>query len=373
MPTKLHKKSGALLLLSSLALSSTLVFGSWGNPDSKQKTYLGQKIKSVDIHMHPGRYETMGPIGKAFLRETLPAFLPKFLKDFSLSAVSGFMLNPYGAFIGIKSECEKAGLTHCGLFAVYAPETWGVTNNEQIISYLDDRRNVGPDQKPYFFGLASLGVMDWQINEEQELQRLRQALAHPQINGIKLAFIHNSIPLDDSQYDSIYRLAGELQAPVYHHVGSSPLRNLDDMNSVEEKEFYLRSYDPKGLERSIREFPQVKFILGHMGFDFNEEGNDFSKDVFDLAETYPNVYLEISAFGRESYDPQGDYMDDILIAIKEKNLLQRTIFGSDGPGFPGGTEKYITATLESMERVGYSFEEAEQVLYHNSAQLFRLP
>ena len=337
-----------------------------------QNTYLGQPIEAIDIHMHPGRYEDLGPVGRDYLRDSLPNFLPAFLKDLSLSAASSFLLNPYGAWIGIKSDCEKAGVTMCGLFSVYAPDTWGVTANETVIGYLNDRRNIKADGKPLFFGLASVRMKPWASIEQEQLKNLRTALDHPLMKGIKLAFIHNSIPLDDAQYDSIYTVAEERQVPVYHHVGSSPLRKLTDFETAEEQEEYLKSYDPSRLERAIKKFPKVTFILGHMGFDFNREGHSSVDKVFELAQRYPNVYLEISAFGGPLQDPNGSEMDVILKGIKDRKLIDRTIYGSDGPTIPGGTGDYLKGTLASMERQGYTLEEARAVLIANTRRIFKL-
>jgi predicted TIM-barrel fold metal-dependent hydrolase len=336
------------------------------------KTYLGMPVEPIDIHMHPGTYQTMGPKGQAFVKAALPEFLPDFLKGLSLSTVGNMMLDPYGAFIGIKNECEKSGMKMCGLFAIYAPETWGVASNEYVLEKLQNGKNKKADGKPMFFGLASVRMQNWNMAETTELDNLKKALQQKWFRGIKLAFIHNSIPLDDPQYDSIYGVAAEFDVPVYHHVGSSPLQKLADFGDEEDQKEYISSYDPSRLEATIAAHPKVKFVLGHMGFDFNKEGYDFSQVVYDLAERYPNVYLEISAFGRAAYDPEGKNMDLALNTIKTKGLLDRAIYGSDGPGSPGGTEKYLDAVLKSMERVGYSYAEAEAVLNKNTARIFKL-
>lgn len=339
---------------------------------AKDKTFLGMPVEAIDIHMHPGSYQTMGPLGKNFIKNALPGFIPEALKDITLTAAGNLMLDPYGAFIGIKKECEKAGLELCGLFAVYAPDTWGVTDNAYIIKKLDSPKNKNKLGKPAFFGLASVRMQNWDMGEKGELAQLREALKHPMIKGIKLAFIHNGIALDDARYDSIYQVAEDMNVPVYHHVGSSPLQKLADFSDDDEREAYVASYDPAKLERVIARFPKVKFILGHMGFDFNKEGFDFSPTVYDLATRYPNVILEISAFGRAAYDPDGQQMDRVLKTIKDSGLIGRTVYGSDGPGSPGGTEKYMDLTLRSMDRVGFSFAEAEAVLKDNAVRIFKL-
>ena len=335
-------------------------------------TYKSQNLPVIDLHLHPGKFEDLGPVGKQFLRDTLPAFMPKFMKDWSLATVSKFQLDPYGSFIGIKSECERAQLFRCGLFAVHAPETWGVVSNESLISYLDDARNVDDEGMPYFFGLASLQVKNWDQVEKRELDQLRLSLKHPLIKGIKLAFIHNSIALDDKRYDSIYRLAAEMNVPVYHHVGTSPLRTLQDFKNSDLRELYKKSYNPALLERAIKQFPNVPFILGHAGFDFNDEGQSSIDIVLALAERYPNAYIEISALGDITHDPDGKNLLQVLALIKKRDLIEKTLYGSDGPTIPGGTQHYLEQTLSAMDTLSYSYDEAKSILYTNTAELFKL-
>jgi predicted TIM-barrel fold metal-dependent hydrolase len=321
--------------------------------------------------MHPGTYEDMGPLGKTFLRSTLPRLLPDSLKDMSLSLLAKLQLDPYG-FFGIKKECDDAKVYQCGLFAVYAPSSWGITSNAQILRWLDDPRHRRRDGSSLFFGLASIDMSAWPEDEEKALSDLRTALQHPLIKGVKLAFIHNEVSLDDARFDSIYRLAAERQVPVYHHVGSSPLRKLTDFASEGEQRHYRSSYDPSYLERAIAANPTVPFILGHVGFDFNREGFDFTDEVYELAARYPNVYLEISGFGTPFHDPRGEVMEMVLGSIKQKGLIGRVLYGSDGPTVPGGTKAYVKATLKAMERMGYTHDEATRVMSANARQLFRL-
>lgn len=361
-----------MFLISCLGLIGTIPVAEATSVKPAGPLYREKPIRIIDIHLHPGLYEDMGPTGKAFLRRTLPSFVPDALKDLSLSLAAKLTLQPYSIVGGIKSECESAQVEMCGLFAVYAPETWGVTSNDRIIGWLDDPRNRSHQGRPYFFGLASVSMADWPQKEEAALGDLRRALKHPLMRGIKLAFIHNDIPLDDPTYDSVYQVAEEFEVPVYHHVGSSPLRKLVDFGDEGKKRRYMASYDPSHIERTIAAHPKIPFILGHVGFDFNKEGFDFTDDVYALAEKYPNVYLEISGFGTPFHDPDGKIMVQVLKSIKERGLVDRTIFGSDGPTVPGGSKTYIKSTLKALDQVGYSHEEAEKILSETTRRLFKL-
>lgn len=335
--------------------------------------YRSQSIEVIDIHQHVGNSETMGPLGKQFVLNNLPRWLPLGVKNWTLETYAKLVLQAYTPVFGVRANCIQAALSKCGLLAVYAPLTWGTTSNDDIIGILDDARNRGPSEEPgYFFGTASLNIQRFPEAALDELAQLRKALHHPLMKGIKLAFVHNELPLDDQQFDGIYQIAREFSVPVYHHIGTSPLRRMKDFKSEDEKNNYLRSADPTGLEWAIAKYPDVPFILGHMGFDFNKEGVDFSESVYQLAAKYPNVYLEISAFGLAMYDKDGKYMDGVLKRLKSSNLLSRVLYGSDASGQPGATTNYRDLTLKSMDRVGYSLDDVRAVMSLNSRRIYRL-
>lgn len=335
--------------------------------------YRSQPVEVVDIHQHVGDAGTMGPLGKQFVLSNLPNWLPLGLKNWSLDVYANLVLQPYTPVFGTRQSCYNAGLSMCGLMAVYAPLTWGTYGNDEIIKILDDLRNRGPNgELTYFFGMASLNIHRFPEAAQEELNNLRKALGHRSMKGIKLAFVHNELPLDDEQYDDIYKVAREFSVPVYHHIGTSPIRKMKDFKTDDERNNYLRAADPLGLERVIAKYPDVPFVLGHMGFDFNKEGFDFSEDVYQLAAKYPNVYLEISAFGLAMYDKEGKFMDGAMKRLKDMGLTDRVLFGSDVSGQPGATTQYVQLTMKSMDRAGYSVEQVRAVMSGNARRIYKL-
>ena len=90
-----------------------------------------------------------------------------------------------------------------------------------------------------------------------------------------------------------------------------------------------------------------------------------------LAETYPNVWLEPSALGSESSDP-----DQVILVglqkIKKKGLIERVIYGSDGPQRPGFIAEYLERNLYAMEKNDYTLEEVELILSKNADRAFGL-
>ena len=181
----------------------------------KSPQYRSQAIEVIDIHQHVGDAKTMGPLGKNFVLSNLPNWIPMGIKNWSLETYANLVLQPYTPVFGTRPSCYNAGLSMCGLMAVYAPLTWGTYDNDAIIGILDDLRNRGPNgELSYFFGMASLNIHRFPDAAEEELANLRAALRHKLMKGIKLAFVHNELPLDDTQFESIYQVAREFGVPV---------------------------------------------------------------------------------------------------------------------------------------------------------------
>lgn len=361
------------VLVTVLSLAFALPALSKTGVQNGKALYNDVKMEVIDLHFHPSAgWEQLGPLGREFIKKELPKWIPDFLKTFSLKTASKLINAPYGV-MGIKKECINSGIAFCGLFATYAPETWGVVDNNYIKSVLDDERNTENNfERKRFFGLVSIDINDWEEYGENRLAELERDLWHPHVKGIKMAHIHNSISLAKKGYEGIYDLARKYNKPVYHHVGSTPIRTLNDFSTQEEKDNYLSSYNPNELEHLIKKYQDVNFVLGHMGYDFNKEGFDFTDDAIYLAETYDNVYLEISAIGRPLFDETGTYLDYLFKNFKNRQIIGKVIYGSDGPVYPGATKAYLTSVLKAMERSDYTFLEAQSVLFHNANSIFNI-
>lgn len=361
-----------LLLSSGQNVSASSENGATG-VQNRKALYSGVQMDVIDIHFHPSKgWEQLGPLGREFIQKELPQWIPAPLKTFSLKVASSLINAPYGLF-GIKNECTSSGIAFCGLFATYAPETWGVVDNDYISEILaDDRNSPGSLGKPIFFGLASIDINNWEETKKEKLRDLEATVANTLFKGIKMAHIHNNVPLSMAGYDGIYEIARKYALPVYHHIGSTPIRSLDDFDTEAEKLHYVKSYDPEELDFLIQSYPDVTFILGHMGFDFNKEGYDFTDESIAMAKSYDNVYLEISALGRPAFDEDGKFLDYAFARFAAEGIVEKIIYGSDGPVYPGATKAYLNSVLRSMERNDYSYLDAQKVLFHNANNIFRI-
>ena len=58
--------------------------------------------------------------------------------------------------------------------------------------------------------------------------------------------------------------------------------------------------------------------------------------------------------------------------IKKNNLIDKVIYGSDGPQFPGYTKSHLNRFTDAMQEVNYTTEEMEMLLGKNFEALFDL-
>lgn len=322
----------------------------------------GRLVPVVDMHLHPGNYATMADNGKAFVAGNLPKFLRIYAPEL-LTTIS----DPWTPHIGIADQTTLAHVGHAVLFAVYAPQSIGVFSNEALLEILDDPRNMAADGKPWAWGMASIDLSDW--NEEKGAARfaaLREDLAqHDKLVGIKLAFAHQHVALDNATTRGIYEIARGAGVPILHHTGFSPFPG-----TATDPHYY----DPQYLEAMLVAYPDVQVVLSHVG-----QGDARSVEhALALAVANQNVWLELSALARPllvditgapvmTAEPQ---FPAVLAAIRERGLIGRTLFASDGPQYPGAIAAYVGKLVAGMKAAQYSNEEIEAVLAKNFERLF---
>lgn len=324
-----------------------IAFVSCANKTELGVEIQGQKYDVIDMHLHPGEWELIPPETQKFLASRFP-----FPFKLNPDALASSVLTAKG----ILAELDNAKIVGGLLFAVYAPKTVGICTNEYVISQVKE----SPGR---LWGLASLRVDRWNEDKDQQLAALRQALQQPNMVGIKLAHAHMHFRMDDPRYYGIYEVSAELQKPVYLHTGSSPFPNISL------KDAYT---NPAYLEDAIKKHPKANFILGHLGYDFIKKEHKHLDVCIRLAKTYKNVYLEPSALGSESGDPDGSKLRKAMKDIKDSGLVERIIYGSDGPQSPGFVKKYLARTIDAMEKSGYTPDEMKMVLSGNFVRVFRV-
>ena len=309
--------------------------------------YKNKRIPVTDMHLHTGEWESVSSRSKNFFTEVFP-----FPFNLEPESVTEQILSSEG----ILNEMDSGGFSRSILFAIYAPRSVGVTTNELVMELIE----AAPKR---LFGLASLSVEQWEEEGTTQLQKLSTALEHPSMLGVKLAHTHQSFRMDDPAYYSIYDVAASHQAPVYVHTGPSPFVGTN------QEEPYI---NPNYLEEAISTHPDTEFILGHLGFDFINRKQKWLDDCLRLAEQYENIWLEPSALGSATSDPDRTVLIEAYTKIKEKGLIDRVIYGSDGPQRPGFMSEYLERNIYAMEQSGYTVEEVQKVLSENADRAFKI-
>lgn len=325
----------------------------------------GESVEVVDMHLHPGNFGAQPRSGKEFLVAALPPV-------YKLHAPALFQVlqDPYFPHLGIRAQADWAQVDRVVLYAAYVQHTVGYLTNESVDALLADPRNDG-----WAHGFASIDL-DGFTDEEVRAQRVA-ALASwfehrgDRFIGIKLAHAHQGVALDDEIMLPVYDVAADYGVPVLLHTGFSPFPGSRGEP---------RYYDPLWLETVVSAYdgaegrPRVDFILSHVGTgDLRAVAA-----ALDLAERHDNVWLEISALGGAArIDADGNATSGgppqyqaVLAGAAERGLLDRTIFGSDGPAPSGKILGYVGAIIAEMQRQAFTLEEIRAVMAGNFDRLF---
>lgn len=342
--SKHHRLRQFIIVASYYALGSlfTLFPTACGSP-ARGVEWDDKRLPVVDMHLHTGHWGHIPEDTQEFLSSRFP-----FPLGVDAESSGNDTLRPEN----ILSELDAAGIWGGGLFAIYAPRTVGVTSNEVVaenLAYASDR----------YWGFASLRVDHWNTDRDAEIARLKTTLTRPGFVGIKIAHAHQHFRMDEPAYYGIYEVSAALGKPVYLHTGPSPFPGTSRDAAYTE---------PTYLEGAIQMFPKAVFILGHLGYDFIGKRHAGLDACIRLAKTYPNVFLEPSAFG--SSDPTGAQLMEAMRKMRDAGVVDRIIYGSDGPQSPGFVKTYLERTVAAMREAGYSQQEAADVLAGNFARVF---
>lgn len=327
----------------------------------------GEEIDVVDMHLHAGSFGMLA----AGQRKSISMFTPPFLLPY-LPAFTNSVSDAWAEGIGMLPQARRAGLAHSVIYAVWTPYTTGWFANDALSRLLYNARNVErEDGRPFAYGFASIFFDDF----DQEAVRVARCAAlesflakqGDRMIGIKLAHTHQRVRLDDVNTKCVFEAAKKHAKPVAMHTGLTPTPGaLNDP----------AAYDPKYFESMVKLYPEVTFILLHVGQGDRRAANA----ALDLAVRYTNVALEISALGRPlvidetgamvmTMEPQFPY---VLAEIKKRGLSDRTLWGSDGPQTPGFPAQYLDRIVTEMKKQGYTRDSIKAILAGNFYRIFNL-
>ena len=180
------------------------------------------------------------------------------------------------------------------------------------------------DRPDRLWGFASLWVDRWAEESEEQLAALEAALEHPQMIGIKIAHAHMHFRMDDPDYYGIYEVAEKTQAPVYLHTGPSPFPGT------------LAAPPPTRTRPTWkRPFPPTRMWSSSWAM-WATTSSTTPWAPWRPAPPWPRPRQRLPrgqrsrlprlGFGRNNYQT-------VFQRIQEEGLVDRLLYGSDGPQF----------------------------------------
>lgn len=183
-----------------------------------------------------------------------------------------------------------------------------------------------------------------------DLAELRSLLDEGRIRGLKLYPGYEAFYVHDPRMRVVYELAAEYGVPVMIHTGDT----FDPRGKV-------KYAHPLEVDEVAVDFRDVTFVICHLG-------NPWLTDAMEVIYKNENVVGDISGFTLRHFEERFEqYMlqavRQVLIFAGEPSSI---LFGTDWPICDMGSY------LRFVRNLGLSGEDAEQVLWKNTARVFGL-
>lgn len=302
----------------------------------------GERLPVIDMHVHVGQWAMIPTRAQRRNLERMPRPVRPYMTPVFDELLSAR---------GIVRELDGGDINLGVIYASFFPHTSGVADN----AFVAEQVRLQPTRLVAF---ASLRVDQWNRDAATQLAELERALLEYRMIGVKLAPAHAQTRLDDERLYPIYELAARLRKPVYLHTGTSPFPGTRSEPPYT---------NPAYLEAAIARYPQTVFVLGHAGYDTANHTLGYLEDCIRLVRTYPNVQIEMGALG----SPKADELTaQALRRFKQAGVIDRVLYGSDGPQGPGYMRKHLERTVEALRAEGYSRDEMRALLAGNFQRVY---
>ena len=202
---------------------------------------------------------------------------------------------------------DAAGIDLACLSHPYHPD--GTTGNNITKRFVAEH----PDR---FMGFAYVSP----TMPERVIPELTRAIDDMGFVGIKLYARNTPWPIDERQWEPIYRFADERGLVVLFHTGSDP-RN-----------------QPRLLDHIAARYPRARFVAGHSGNVAEQRAQALT-----VARRHSNVYLETSSTFRTP---------GVIEELVSEAGAERVLFGSDMPLMDPRPQlgKIITAKITEEQK-----------------------
>jgi predicted TIM-barrel fold metal-dependent hydrolase len=172
--------------------------------------------------------------------------------------------------------------------------------------------------------IGFLSVDPTQPGWVDELHHGHEALG---LRGVKLLPMYAGFKVDDPSLEPLWEYANEHGLPILMHKGTTFIRQAP-----------LECTFPRLIEPVALKYPEVKFILAHLGHPFEGE-------CVVTIRKHPNVFADVSAL---HYRPFQLYQS--LMLVQEYGVWDKLLFGTD---YPFTT---VNASIEGLRKLNDQLE-----------------
>jgi len=164
------------------------------------------------------------------------------------------------------------------------------------------------------------------------------------------------IRMDDDRVMPYMAVLEELDIPLLVHLGPGPKHGAVREGS----EYTIEAGDPLGLERVLREHPNLRVGILHAGWPRGDE-------VIALLHSYPQVYVGVGVINWYIARPE---FYRYLRRIVEAGYADRVLFGSDQMHWPDA----IGLAVDAIESAPFlSADQKRAIFYENAVRFLKLP
>ena len=277
----------------------------------------------IDVHVHPPTKEFLIDSGGRHVE----AAVKKFGRTIELRT-----------FEQMLDEYTRCGVEKLVLFA------WDAETTSHMPRVTNEFVAKVADQYPErIIGFASVDP-----HKKSAVKDFEYAIRELSLVGLKLHPQVQAFEPNDPAYYPLYSKCVELGVPVTFHTGSTYWgAGLEGGGGIK-----LRFSDPMLLDDVAADFPDLKLIMAHPGWPWQDE-------QLAIATHKNNVYIDLSGWSPKYFQP-------LLITYMTKMIPQKFLFGTDYPML--SPQRWLL----DFEGLGMSSEIKSMVLRENAKNLLKL-
>ena len=183
---------------------------------------------------------------------------------------------------------------------------------------------------------------------EESAEEILQEAFDAGLKGLKLHAHVQCFDMNAEQMNGLYECCQKNNKPVVMHVGREPKSPAYECDPYE-------ICSAGKTEVVLKEFPDLKICVPHLGFD---ETAEYGK----MIETYDNLWLDTTMVITD-YFPIEETID------LSRYRTDRIMYGSDFPNIPYAWDR----ELKVLEKLQVSTDVLGKITFKNAAEFFNLP